>query len=48
MLRRKDNIKMDLSDKRWHALGSRKGQQADCCANGSKFMGSIKCGKFPD
>jgi len=48
MLRRQDNIQMDLSDTRWHALSSRKGQVADCCANGSKFSGSIKCGKFLD
>jgi hypothetical protein len=48
MLRMKDNIQMDLSDIRWHALDSRKGQVAGSCAKGSKFSGSIKRGKFLD
>jgi hypothetical protein len=48
MLRWKDNIKMDLSDLRWHALDSRKEQLTDSCANSSKFPGSIKFGKFLD
>jgi hypothetical protein len=48
MLRRKDNIQMDLSDIGWHAFGSRKGHVTGSCANGSKLPGSIKCGKLLD